>query len=387
MNRNPFLNTRLFCPGPTPVPLSTAIAAVDASVYHRSEDFYKILTSCRQMLAPFFGTKHLPLILTSSGTGAMEAAVANLIQPGDSVLVLVGGKFGARWGSIAERYQAVAQRYHFNWGESPSLNELSSLLKQKPKAVFLQANETSTGVAYPVAAIADVIRKASPDTLMIVDGVSSLVAHEMRMDEWGIDVVLSGSQKGFGVPAGLSFIALSERAWKQVKPRSYYFDLVKERDNQNKDGTAYTPAIGLVLALHQALQLLQDFGPARCAQHHETLARACRKAVQAMNLSLFPRDHFSNALTAVEVPSAVMQRGLMKILKNQFKMIFAGGQDDLKGKIIRISHLGLMDPFDLAAGLSGLEIALQMCGHSFKMGAGMTAYLEEISQNYQFPRL
>ncbi len=381
MSSNPFQQERLFCPGPTPIPLATALASVNASVYHRSEEFYSHFKQCQTFLKPFFGTKNNPIILTSSGTGAMEAALSNLTQETDKVLVVEGGKFGERWRKIAEHFGCQVETIQVEWGGSPTLQQFEQALKKAPdvKAIFMQANETSTGVFYPLQELIPEIRRKT-EALIVVDAISALVAHEINMDQLGIDCLLSGSQKGFGVPPGLAFIALSDRAWGKLSSRHrYYFDLKRERDNQEKGATAYTPAVSLIYGLLDAAKKLHDFGVKECADHHARLAQACRKATGAMGLKLFPKSHPSNALTAVEIPEAVMKKGLMGELK-RMGMVFAGGQDHLKGKIIRISHLGFVDEFALLGGIGALELALVRCGHKFELGSGSAKFLQSIAE-------
>ena len=207
MRKSLFSRQRLFCPGPTPVPQNAVIAGMNASVYHRTDAFFQDLLKCRELLAPLFGSKHLPLILTSSGTGALEAALTNLTNPADEVIVIDGGKFGNRWKQLAEAYELNLHTIDLEWGKSVNIAELEEKLKEYPltKAVFFQANETSTGVHYNVEKVAKTI-KANSNALIIVDAVSSIGAHEMQMDNWQLDCVVSGSQKGFGIPPGLSFI-------------------------------------------------------------------------------------------------------------------------------------------------------------------------------------
>lgn len=381
MLSNPFAKERLFCPGPTPVPLTTTMAAMRTSVYHRTEEFYSQLSRCRELLAPFTGSKNLPLILTCSGTGAMEAAVTNLTARGDDVVVVDGGKFGERWKNIAEAFGCKVRVFSFPWGEAPDVKKLATFAAENKncRAVFFQANETSTGVHYPVAEITAALRQALPQTLIVVDAISSLVAHEMKMDEWGIDCLVSASQKGFGVPPGLAFVTLSARANDQLAPRdAFYLNLKKERDNQAKGQSAYTPAISLVLSLLASLELLSQAGPAGCAAHHRRLALACRKAVEAIGLTLFPKSHPSQALTAAEVPTACFNAGLMAKLRER-GYVFAGGQDQLKNKIIRIAHLGFVDEYELLGAIGAFETALALTGHRHDLGVGAHTFLKTLA--------
>lgn len=311
----------------------------------------------------------------------MEAAITNLTARGDDVVVVEGGKFGERWKNIAEAFGLKVRSFAIPWGEAPDAAKLASFAAQNKncRAVFLQANETSTGVAYPVQDIARALRQALPSTLIVVDAISALVAHEMKMDEWGIDCLVSASQKGFGVPPGLAFITLSERANDRLQPRdAFYLNLKKERDNQAKGQTAYTPATTLILSLLTSLELLSQAGPEGCAAHHRRLALACRKAVEAMGLKLFPKSHPSQALTAVEVPAACFSAGLMAKLRER-GYIFAGGQDQLKNKIVRVAHLGFVDEYELLGALGAFETSLALSGYRHDLGAGAQAFLKTLA--------
>jgi aspartate aminotransferase-like enzyme len=379
--REPFTTDRLFCPGPTPVPSAAIQAGTETSVYHRTEEFYKAFRSTTEMLAPFCGSKNLPVILTSSGTGAMEAAVQNLTAAGDEVVVVSGGKFGERWEKLAGAYQLRPEVVKIGWGTAPTADLiLAALGRQKnPKAIFLQANETSTGVAYPVEVLARAIR-AKFAGLIVVDCISSLGAHPMEMDAWGIDCVVAGSQKGFGIPPGLAFISLSDKAWGSLSERPrFYFDLARERKAQLEGQTAWTPATTLILSLKKSLELLHETGLEQLALHHEQLAAATRAAASAMGLELFAKDYPSNSLTAVCVPPAIDGSKLVKRLKNRFGTIFAGGQDHLKGKIIRIAHLGFISRFDLLDGLAALEFALAEEGYQGDLGQGVKTAMQVLA--------
>lgn len=382
MRENPFVRERLYCPGPTPVPPEVGLASLQTNVYHRTDSFRKTILECRQLLTPFFGSEEAPLILTSSGTGALEAALVNLTHPGDAILVINGGKFGERWEKLGKAYQCEVTTYKIEWGQSPDPSHLTSLLKQNPsvKAVFLQSNETSTGVAYPIQELAAAIRSVS-QALIVVDAVSGLVAHSMKMAAWSIDCVVSGSQKGFGIPPGLAFIALSQRAWNELSERPrFYFDLRKEREGQAKGETSWTPATTLILSLLPALHQLAELTPEGCDAHHKRLAQACHAAVQAIGLGLFAQSHPSQALTAVNLPDRLDGSKLIKYCREQYGAIFAGGQDHLKGKIIRISHLGMVDQLDFLAGLAAFEMGLTRLGYRHSLGAGVGAAMQSLLQ-------
>ncbi len=381
MERHAFVKDRLYCPGPTPVPHAASVAALQTSVYHRTDLFREKFLYARKLLQPFFASDEAPLILTSSGTGAMEAALVNLTNAGDKILTLNGGKFGERWGKLGKAYGCETLTYEFTWGESPDLQKLEGILKSNKdiKAVFLQANETSTGVAYPVREIASLIR-ANCEALIIVDAISALVAHHLPMDELHIDCLLTGSQKGFGIPPGLAFIALSPRAWNSLSTRpKFYFDLKKEREGQAKGETAWTPATTLIESLIPSLEILTELGPKHCDLHHATLANATRKAVEAIGLKIFSKSHHSQALTAIELPAGFDGTQLVKYCRIRFGTVFAGGQDHLKGKIVRFAHLGVVDELDLLAGLSALEMGLHKMGYPFSLGHAVGAAMQALS--------
>ena len=380
MQPKPFKTTRLFCPGPTPVPMEAAIAGLDTQVYHRSPDFSKELSQCHTMLQPFMGTDRQPLILTSSGTGAMEAAVTNLTDVGDEVLIIDGGKFGNRWTKLCETYQCNTITLDVPWGSSPDLNLLEETLKKHPhiKAFFIQGNETSTGVAYPLREITTIVQKNS-NALIVVDAISALVSHEIQMDKWGIDCLVSGSQKGFGIPPGLAFIALSQKATENLTNRpKFYFDLRKEAAAQHNAQTAWTPATSLIKGLRASLSLLNEIGVSECVAHHTNLAQACRKAVKALNFELLAADHPSNSLTSIKLPTSIDGVELLKMIKAKYGAIIAGGQDQLKGKIVRIAHLGVTDQFNLLTAISAFEFGLSDLGHIGKLGAGVSAAMEHL---------
>lgn len=383
MHTRPFVKNRLYCPGPTPVPLGVAISSLQTNTYHRTEAFREKLLECRKLLQPFFASKEAPLILTSSGTGAMEAALVNLTNPGDKIVVIDGGKFGERWWKMGSAYQCQVIHYKIPWGSSPDIAQLKQLLLENSdvKAVFFQANETSTGVAYPVKQIAAAIREVSR-ALIVVDAISALVAHRLELENWGIDCLLSGSQKGFGIPPGLAFIALSENAWKGLSQRPrFYFDLKKEREGQNKGETAWTPATTLIETLLPALSVLAEMGPDTCEAHHKRLAAACRAAMEALELSLFSKDHHSQALTAVSLPETIDGSALVRVCRERFGTIFAGGQDQVKGKIVRIAHLGMIDELDLLTGLTAFEMGLASQGHKAKLGLGIGAAMKVLTES------
>lgn len=369
---------RLFCPGPTPVPLDASIQSLHTDIYHRSGEFKAIFADVRKRLTPFFDSKVSPVILTSSGTGALEAAVVNLTEVNDEVLVINGGKFGERWQKLTSGYQCKVHEIKLTWGHAPDIEAVLDVLRANPniKSMFIQANETSTGVAFPIKEIAENVRKLRPEILLIVDAVSALIAHHVKLDSWGLDCVISGSQKGFGVAPGLAFIALSERAWQTAKNNlrpKFYFDLNTELKTQVNGQSAWTPATTLVLSLQAALDKLEALGVDGCVAHHKLMAEATRDAMHALNLELFSQSHHSQALTAAKLPNQIDGNALLSHARERYGAFFAGGQDQVKGKIVRIAHLGIFDCFYLLQAIQALEFSLLDLGHKCEPGAGVTA--------------
>ena len=380
-----FTQHRLFCPGPTPVPEEALVAGARASIYHRSEIFFNAFLETATLLRPLFGSTENPLILSSSGTGAMEAALQHATAEGDEVVVVDGGKFGQRWRHMAASYDCKVKAIELPWGDSPTVEVITETLQSctDPKALLIQANETSTGVHYPIEAIARAIRPDF-DGLIIVDCISSLGAHPMNMQDWGVDIVVAGSQKGFGIPPGLAFIALSDRAWDRTSSRpKFYFDLKKERQAQTTGQSAYTPATTLLFSLQASLQKLHRFGVEAFADHHQRLGQAARVAVPKLGLELFAKKHPSNSLTAMALPTSIDGTKLTKLLLEEFGFFVAGGQDHLKGKIVRLSHLGFTDQFDLFTGLAGLEIGLRRLGLNVPAGQAVGAAMSSLETPFE----
>ena len=374
---------RLFCPGPTPIPRSVE-HELGRNLYHRQQDFISIFSACRHKLATLCKTKAEPVILASSGTGAMEAAVVNFTAPGDRVMVIDGGKFGERFSELARTYDCQVSDYKVPWGESPDLEKLTEMLTSGPdlKVFFMQANETSTAVHYPVSAIAAVVRRHHPECLFVVDAISSLLAHELQIDAWDIDCALAASQKGFGLPPGLAFVFLSERAQQNFSSRArFYFDLSAELASQQEGKSQFTPAINLVIALDHVLDELLTVGIDRLVRRHTVLASACRTAVTALGLQLFAKYDPSNAVTAITMPPSLDASQVCAWLKEKYRLQVAGGQGKLKTRIVRIAHLGFIDPFDLITAIAALEFSLRHFKHEFSLGSGVTAAMQVLDSS------
>lgn len=368
---------RLLAPGPTPVAAETALAMAVPLPHHRGGAFRAIFESVRARLAPVFGTSGEVLLLTSSGTGAMEASVVNLLSPGDVAITVRGGKFGERWSELLATYGCGEVRIDVAWGESvdPRAVERALVAHPRARAVFLQATETSTGVLHPVKEIAALIRHR-PEVALVVDGITAVGVLPMPMDEWGIDVLMAGSQKAFMIPPGLALIALSDKAWamsERARLPRFYFDLRRERETQAKGQTAWTPAISLVLGLSEVLDRLHAEGLDAAYARQARLAAATRAALEALAFRLVPRTSPSPALTAAFAPEGVDAAALVRRLRDEHGIVVSGGQGDLKGRILRIGHLGYVDRFDVLAVAGALELALAAEGRDGTLGVAVTA--------------
>lgn len=370
------IKSYLLAPGPTPVPARVLLAMAQPLIHHRTPQFSRIFAEAKEGLKWLFQTEQDVLLLASSGTGAMEAAVTNLFSPGEEVLVVNGGKFGERWAKIASRYSLQVHELRVEWGRAVEVAEVERALDAHPqiRGVLLQASETSTTVVHPVAEVARLTR--ARDTLLVVDGITAVGVYDLPMDRLGIDVLVTGSQKALMLPPGLAFIALSERAWQRCQsarvPR-FYFDLVKERENLAKDTTAWTPAISLIVGLREALQMLREEGLERAFARQARQAEATRAAAGALGLKLVAPEHPSPAVTGIYVPPGVDGGKLVAYLRDKMGMTFAGGQDQFKGKIVRIAHLGYIDTFDTIMAVGALEMALRKFGYQVELGRGVGA--------------
>jgi aspartate aminotransferase-like enzyme len=365
----------LLAPGPTPVPSEVLLAMAQPVIHHRTPQFEAIFAEVQDGLRRLFQTRQDVLMLAASGTGAMEAAVTNTTSPGDRVLVVNGGKFGERWGKIAAAYGLAVTELKVEWGKAVEPAQVERALRAQPdtRLVLMQASETSTTALHPVPPIAKITRER--DTLLVVDGITAVGVLDLPMDALGIDILITGSQKALMLPPGLAFLALSERAWQAAAaartPR-FYFDLRRERDNQAKHTTAWTPAISLIFGAQVALQMLLAEGLDAVFARHDRLARATRAAAQALGLALVAPEHPSPATTGIFLPDSVPGK-LVGYLRDQVGVTFAGGQDQLKGKIVRIAHLGYIEAFDVVTAIAALEMGLAAFGHRVAFGAGVGA--------------
>lgn len=372
----------LLSPGPTPIPNEVALAMSATMIHHRTPEFNQVFYEAREGLKKLFGTKNDVLMLASSGTGAMEAAVANLFSPGDKVLVVNGGKFGERWLNIAHAYGLDPIDLKVEWGQAVKVADIEKQLKAHPdvQGVLVQASETSTTVFHPVKEMAKLTQNGP---LLIVDGVTAVGVTPVPLDEWGIDALVTGSQKALMLPPGLAFVALSDRAWEKTRkaklPR-FYFDLNLERKNQQKGSGAFTPAVSLIFGLRASLELMEKEGMANVYARHERMSRATRAAAKALGLKLLAPDSPSYAATGVYLPSAIDADQVLDYLRDKMNVVLAEGQDQLKGKAIRIAHVGYMGAFDVITAIAALEMALRKFGAEIPFGKGVAAAQEVLME-------
>lgn len=373
----------LLSPGPTPIPNEVALAMSETMIHHRTPQFNHIFDQARQGLKKLFGTKNDVLILASSGTGAMEASVANLFSPGDKVLIINGGKFGERWLNIANAFGLSPIELEVEWGQAVKVNTVEKQMKAHPdlKGVMIQASETSTTVLHPVKEIAK-LTKNGP--LFLVDGVTAVGVVSIPLDEWGLDVLVTGSQKAMMLPPGLGFIALSDRAWERTKhaklPR-FYFDLNLERKNQQKGSGAFTPAVSLIFGARASLEMMQREGLDRVYARHARMSRATRAAATALGLKLLAPDSPSPAATGVYLPDGIDADQVLDYLRDHMNITLAEGQDQLKGKVIRIAHVGYMGAFDVITAVAALEMVLRKFGVELPFGKGVAAAQEVLMES------
>ena len=370
------IKSYLLAPGPTPVPPEVLTALAKPVIHHRTPQFGAVLAKVQLGLRELFGTTEDVLVLAASGTGAMEGSVTNLCSPGDEVIVVNGGKFGERWTKICQSYGVTVREIRVEWGRAVVPQMVGTALAEYPKAraVYMQASETSTCALHPVAEVAKLTRAS--DTLLVVDGITAVGVLPMPMDAFGIDVLVTGSQKALMLPPGLAFVALSPRAWaatEQAKLPRFYFDFKREKKGVAEKSTAWTPAISLINGLEVALDMMRAEGWANVFARHDRVARATRAGVQALGLSLLAPESPSPAATAVNLPAGVDGSALFRYLRDKMQVTFAGGQDQLKGKIIRLAHLGYVDAFDVVVALSALELALAHFGAPVELGRGVGA--------------
>lgn len=369
----------LLTPGPTPLPPEVTGALSRPIIHHRTSQFQEILKQAEEGLKYVFQTENDVFIFASSGTGVMEAAVANLLSPRDTAITVEGGKFGQRWTEICRTYGVNCEAIKVEWGRAVESGEIEKRLKSNPKikAVFATHCETSTGVINDIQAIGKIIKNT--EAVFVVDAISSLGAVPLLTDAWFCDMVVSGSQKGLMLPPGLGFISVSSKAWNLIgqsnSPR-YYFDLRNAKKSLDKTDTPFTPAISLVVALNESLRMLREEGLENVFLRHKNMAEATRQAAKALGLELFAPAAASDVVTAIRVPSGIDGGKLVKTMREEYGVTIAGGQAQLKGKIIRIAHMGYIEEFDIILAVSCLEKVLCQMGYKFQLGAGVKAAQE-----------
>jgi aspartate aminotransferase-like enzyme len=369
----------LLTPGPTPIPPKVALKEALPVLHHRTSEFAAIYKDVAEGLKYVFQTKKEVYIVASSGTGAMEMAVVNTLSPGDEVVVASCGNFGDRWIKIVEGYGAKVISVSVEWGKVVKPTEIEKALKANPniKAVYTTFTETSTGVANDIKAIGEIVSKTN--AVLVVDAISGLAGQEFRTDDWKVDVAVSGSQKGFMLAPGLAFITLSDKAWKLVessKIPKFYFDIKKYKKSYGTNETPFTPPVTLIVALQESLRLIKERGLENMWNEYSVLAKAARSGMKALGLELFgevPCD----VVTSACVPSEIGGK-IVKTLREKYGISIAGGQGELKGKIIRFAHMGYIGKADLLVGFACLEMVLSELGVNIEKGKSVAAAQDEL---------
>ncbi|MBU4567213.1 MAG: alanine--glyoxylate aminotransferase family protein [Desulfarculus sp.] len=366
----------LLAPGPTPVPPRTLLAMAQPLIHHRSSDFLEIFGRVREGLKKIFKTNNEVLVFCSSGTGAMESSVANLLSPGDKAIAIRGGKFGERWTEILEAYGCQAVNLDVEWGYAVKPEDVAALLKADPsiKAVYVQALETSTGVAHPIKELAQVTKGTG--AVLVVDAVSALGVYDIPTDEWGLDVVISGSQKAMMLPPGLAFASIGPKALDMMKTSKcpkFYFSWAKELKNQGINKGTFTSPVTLFMGLLDIFELIDEMGLDNIYKETEIKSKAFKAAMAALGLELYSKENASTGLSAVEAPAGIDAQDVVGWLKNKYAIFIAGGQAQAKGKIFRVAHMGYISEFDTLQAISAIEMALAGLGYKFEMGSGVAA--------------
>ncbi|HJZ58424.1 MAG TPA: alanine--glyoxylate aminotransferase family protein [Gemmataceae bacterium] len=370
------MKPRLFTPGPTPVPEETLLELAKPVTYHRAPEAKAILAEVSEDLKYVFQTASPVFTLTCSGTGGMEAAVVNTLAPGEKAILCTAGRWGERWKGILKAHGANIVAVEVPYGKAVTPEMLADALGKHPdaKAVFATLSETSTGVGHDVEAFGKLVAKT--DALLVVDGISGLGAMECRVDAWHIDVCVTGSQKALMLPPGLSFVSVSEKAWKKIDAtpvRAFYLDLRRYRKSLSESDTPFTPAHTMIRAQRASLKRIRAEGMENLWARHAKIAAACRSGVRAMGLELFA-ERPNNALTVIAVPSGIDGSATLKKLEKQYGFKLADGQDSMKGKIWRLSHMGYTDAFEVLGAVSALELVLLESGFKLDPGAGVAAF-------------
>jgi aspartate aminotransferase-like enzyme len=382
------MKQRLLTPGPTPVPEETLLELAKPVFFHRSPEFRQILAEVLEDLRYVFQTRNPILPLTSSGTGGLEAAIANCLPPGSKAICLIAGRFGERWRNLCKAFGVLSVNVTVPYGEAVQPEQLARALAEHPDAaaVCSTLSETSTGVGHDIAAFGRLV--AATPALCLVDAISGLGVMECRTDDWRIDVCVTGSQKALMMPPGLAFVSVSDKAWKQIdrnpSVRAFYFDLKKARASLESSDTPYTPAHTLIRALRVSLKRIRAEGLENIWAAQARNAAAARAGFRAMGLELFAARPAAG-LTVAKVPDGLDGNLLLSKLEKQFGLKLANGQGELKGKIIRLAHMGHIDQFDVLAALAGVELVLLEVGHPLEPGRGLTAAQQVYAQGLSQP--
>ena len=374
--------THLFAPGPTPIPPEALLTMAHPILHHRTPEYEALIAEVREGLKVLFQTTEEVFLFAASGTGGMEAAVVNTLSPGEKALVIRGGKFGERWGEICQAYGVNFTPIDVPYGKAVDPGLVAAALEKDPRiAVVLSTHsETSTGVLHDIKAIAGVVRKTP--TLLVVDAITSLGVVDVPMDDWGLDVVVAGSQKALMLPPGLAMVGVSRKAWAAVERSrlpKYYFDFAAEQKHLLKNQSRFTPAISLVVGLRETLRMIRSEGLPNIFRRHERLAAAMRAGITALGLELFA-ERPSPAVTAVLVPKGIDGGAILNTLRTRHGVIIAGGQGSMKGKIFRLATMGYADSTDVVVALSALELTLSEVGYPVKLGDGIRAAQEVLQR-------
>ncbi|MFH1259812.1 MAG: alanine--glyoxylate aminotransferase family protein [Elusimicrobiota bacterium] len=365
----------LLTPGPAPVPAAVLQEEALPIIHHRTSEFSEVFTTVRKDLQYVFKTENETILFASSGTGAMEASVVNLLSPGDKAIVLSAGVFGDRWTKIIKEYGLEPVVVRAESGKAVDLGQVEKVLKDHPqaKAVFTTFTDTSTAVLNDIKNIGRLV--SSTDAVLVVDAISGLGADEYHSDQWNVDITVSASQKGLMNVPGLAFLSVSEKAWKLIEkaklPR-FYWDLRKARVSLATKETPFTPAVSLIVGMRKALQIIREEGLENVWQRHRCLALAARAGIRALGLKTFSQSP-CNLLTSAYAPEGIDGGKIVKKLREEYGVSIAGGQAELKGKIFRIAHVGYMDKFDVIVGLSALEMGLKGLGYPVELGKAVAA--------------
>ena len=374
----------LLTPGPTKIPPEVCEALGRPIIHHRTPQFQDNLKSAIEGLQYVFQTENDVYLLVASGTGAMEASVVNLLSPGEKAITVEGGKFGERWTEICQAYGIATEVIEVEWGTAVKPEQIADLLEKNPdvKAVFTTLSETSTGVVSDIEAIAKVVQKT--DAVLVVDAISGLGVTDLQMDKWGVDVVVAASHKRFMLPPGLAFVAVNDKATAMINKSTnarFYWDFRKSKKAFEQTDTPFTPAIGIVVALNESLRIIKEAGRENLLEQYAKLARGTRAAALALGFELLAEDScISNVLTAIKLPDTVDGGKVVKTMRDTYGISVAGGQGHLKGKIIRIAHMGCVSEEDIIEGIECLQTVLAEQGYSFPANAGVDAAKNEFSK-------